>query len=64
MKFPFDINIEAKNQAEANQLIQAMVDLQTAALKKMTTTDFIEFAEKVKNKPTLIVGARLMVLKK
>jgi len=64
MKFPFDINIEAKNQDEANNLMQAMVDLKTAALKKMTTNDFIEFAEKVKLKPTLIVAAKFVVLKR
>jgi len=64
MKFPFDINIEAKNQDEANNLMQAMVDLKTAALKKMTTNDFIEFAEKVKLKPTLIVAAKYVVLKR
>jgi len=30
----------------------------------MTTNDFIEFAEKVKLKPTLIVAAKYVVLKR
>lgn len=64
MKFPYDINIEAKDITEANQLLQAMVDLQKAALKKMSTKEFIQFAERVKEKPLLIATAKMIVLRK
>jgi len=57
----FDVTIEAKNAAEASKVFKAMVDLQTTARKEMTTTEFIDFAAKVKAKPSQIKVAIMFV---
>jgi hypothetical protein len=61
MTFEFDVEIEAKNATEASKVYKAMVDLQTTARKEMTTTEFIEFAAKVKAKPSQIKVAKMFV---
>jgi hypothetical protein len=55
----FEVEIEAKNEAEAAKIFKAMKDLHKAARKEMTTLEFIDFAANVK--PSQIKLAKVFV---
>ena len=59
--FEYKVKIEANSDSEAKLVLTAMFDLMKSARKEMTTTEFIEFAAKVKAKPSQIKVAKMFV---
>jgi hypothetical protein len=59
--FEYKVKIEAQSDAEAKQILTAMFDLMKTTRKETSTKDFIEFAQKIKNRPSLISKAKLFI---
>jgi len=57
--YEYKVKIEANSDAEAKKILSAMFELMKAARKEMTTTEFIDFAAKVK--PSQIKTAKMFV---
>ncbi len=57
--FEYKVKIEANSDVEAKQILSAMFDLMKAARKEMNTSEFINFAAKVK--PSQIKTAKMFV---
>jgi hypothetical protein len=60
-KFDFTVMIEAENREEARLVLLSMFDIMKTIRKETTTKDFIEFAEKLKAKPSLVKKAKLFI---
>jgi hypothetical protein len=60
-KFDFTVMIEAENREEARLVLLSMFDIMKTIRKETTTKDFIEFAEKLKTKPSLVKKAKLFI---
>lgn len=59
--FEFKIKIEANNNDEAKEILQAMFDLMKTTRQELSTNDFIDFAKKIKNKPSLVRKAKFFI---
>lgn len=57
--FEFKVKIEANSNEEAKEILQAMFDLMKTTRQELTTLDFIDFAKKIKNKPSLVRKAKI-----
>jgi hypothetical protein len=59
--FEFKVKIEAENNDEARALLQAMFDLMKTTRSELSTADFIDFAKKIKSKPSLVRKAKMFI---
>ncbi len=59
--FEYKVKIEATTDIEAKQVLGAMFDLMKTTRQETSTKEFIEFAEKIKKKPSLIHKAKLFI---
>jgi hypothetical protein len=53
--------IEAETREEARLVLLSMFDIMKTIRKETTTKDFIDFAEKLKAKPSLVKKAKLFI---
>jgi hypothetical protein len=60
-KFDFSVLIEAENKEEARDVLQGMFDLMKTVRKETSTRDFIDFAQKIKEKPSLVKKAKMFI---
>ncbi len=60
-KFDFTVMIEAENREEARQVLLSMFDIMKTIRQETGTTDFIEFAGKLKAKPSLVKKAKFFI---
>lgn len=59
--FEFKVKIEANSQDEAREILQAMFDLMKTTRQELSTRDFIDFAKKIKAKPSLVNKAKMFI---
>ncbi|MBI4946373.1 MAG: hypothetical protein HY840_08230 [Bacteroidetes bacterium] len=59
--FEFKVKIEANSNEEAKEVLQAMFDLMKTTRQELSTKDFIDFAKKIKNKPSLVRKAKMFI---
>jgi hypothetical protein len=59
--FEFKVKIDAQNQNEAREVLQAMFDLMKTTRNELSTKDFIDFAKKIKEKPGLVRKAKMFI---
>jgi len=59
--FEFKVKIEAENNDEARALLQAMFDLMKTTRSELSTNEFIDFAKKIKAKPSLVRKAKMFI---
>ena len=59
--FEYKVKIEANTQDEAKEILQAMFDLMKTTRSELSTRDFIDFAKKIKAKPSLVKKAKLFI---
>jgi hypothetical protein len=59
--FEFKVKIEAENNDEARALLQAMFDLMKTTRSELSTAEFIDFAKKIKSKPSLVRKAKMFI---
>jgi len=59
--FEFKVKIEAENNDEARALLQAMFDLMKTTRSELSTAEFIDFAKKIKAKPSLVRKAKMFI---
>ena len=59
--FEFKVKIEANSNEEAKAILQAMFDLMKTTRQELSTKDFIDFAGKIKNKPSLVRKAKMFI---
>ena len=60
-KFDFTVIIEAENRDEARQVLLSMFDIMKTVRQETGTKDFIEFAGKLKAKPSLVKKAKFFI---
>jgi hypothetical protein len=60
-KFDFSVLIEAENREEARDVLQGMFDIMKTVRKETSTKDFIDFARKIKEKPSLVKKAKMFI---
>jgi hypothetical protein len=60
-KFDFTVIIEAENRDEARQVLLSMFDIMKTIRQETGTKDFIDFAGKLKAKPSLVKKAKLFI---
>jgi hypothetical protein len=60
-KFDFTVIIEAENRDEARQVLLSMFDIMKTIRQETGTKDFIEFAGRLKAKPSLVKKAKLFI---
>lgn len=60
-KFDFTVMIEAENREEARQVLLSMFDIMKTIRQETGTKDFIDFADKLKAKPSLVKKAKLFI---
>lgn len=60
--YEYKVKIEAENPEQAKQVLQAMFDLMKTVRAELSTEDFIRFATKIKNKPSLIHKAKFFLM--
>jgi hypothetical protein len=60
-KFDFTVLIEAESKEEARQVLLSMFDIMKTIRQETGTKDFIEFASKLKAKPSLVKKAKLFI---
>lgn len=60
-EYEFKVKIDARDINEAKEILQAMFDLMKATRHELSTKDFVEMAKKVKEKPSLILSAKLFI---
>jgi hypothetical protein len=59
--FEYKVKIEAQSPEEAKEILQAMFDLMKTTRQELSTRDFIEFASKIKKKPSLVKKAKMFI---
>jgi len=59
--FEFKVTIDAVSNAEAKEVLSAMFDLMKVTRKETSTKDFIEFAQKIKARPSQIIAAKMFI---
>lgn len=60
-RFDFTVIIEAENREEARDVLLAMFDIMKTIRKETSTKDFIDFGNKLKNKPSLVKKAKMFI---
>lgn len=60
-KFDFTVMIEAENREEARMVLLSMFDIMKTVRQETGTKDFIEFAGKLKAKPSLVKKAKFFL---
>ena len=55
--FEFKVKIQAKDNAEAKQILSALFDIK----KAVSTADLLVFAKAIKEKPSLVKKAKLFL---
>ena len=60
-KFDFTVMIEAENREEARLVLLSMFDIMKTIRQETGTQDFIDFAGKLKAKPSLVKKAKLFI---
>ena len=60
-KFDFTVMIEAENREEARMVLLSMFDIMKTIRKETGTRDFIDFAGKLKAKPSLVKKAKFFI---
>jgi hypothetical protein len=60
-KFDFMVLIEAENRDEAREVLLSMFDIMKTIRQETGTKDFIDFAHKLKTKPSLVKKAKLFI---
>jgi hypothetical protein len=60
-KFDFTVMIEAENREEAREVLLSMFDIMKTIRQETGTKDFIDFAGKLKAKPSLVKKAKLFI---
>lgn len=59
--YEYKVKIEASSPEEAKRILQAMFDLMKTTRKQTSTEEFIEFANKIQAKPSLIKKAKMFI---
>jgi hypothetical protein len=59
--YEYKVKIEAESPEEAKRVLQGMFDLMKTVRAELSTEDFISFASKIKNKPSLIHQAKFFL---
>jgi len=59
--FEFKVKIDADSNEEAKAILQAMFDLMKTTRSELSTEDFIDFAKKIKAKPSLVRKAKMFI---
>jgi hypothetical protein len=59
--FEFKVKIDADSNEEAKAILQAMFDLMKTTRNELSTEDFIDFAKKIKAKPSLVRKAKMFI---
>ena len=59
--FEYKVKIEANSPQEAKMILQAMFDIMKTTRKELSTADFIDFVDKIKNKPSLLNKAKMFI---
>jgi hypothetical protein len=59
--FEFKVKIDADSNEEAKAILQAMFDLMKTTRSELSTADFIDFAKKIKAKPSLVRKAKMFI---
>lgn len=59
--YEFKVKIEAKDNNQANELLQAMFDLMKTTRQQLSAQDFIDFSKKIKSNPKLINKAKMFI---
>lgn len=59
--FEFKVKIDAASNEEARAILQAMFDLMKTVRSELSTDDFIDFARKIKAKPSLVKKAKMFI---
>jgi len=59
--FDFKVKIDADSNEEAKAILQAMFDLMKTTRSELSTADFIDFAKKIKAKPSLVRKAKMFI---
>jgi hypothetical protein len=60
-KFDFTVIIEGENRDEARQVLLSMFDIMKTIRQETGTRDFIDFASKLKAKPSLVKKAKFFI---
>lgn len=60
--FEYKVKIEAESPEQAKDVLQAMFDLMKTVRNELSTPDFIRFAKKIKDNPSLIHKAKFFLL--
>ncbi len=60
-KFDFKVIIEAESNEEARQILLSMFDIMKTIRQETGTRDFIDFASKLKARPSLVKKAKLFI---
>lgn len=59
--FEFKVNIVAQSPEEAKAVLEAMFDVMKTTRNELSTADFIDFAKKIKAKPSLVRKAKMFI---
>jgi hypothetical protein len=59
--FEFKVKIEAESNEEARKVLSAMFDIMKTIRNETSTGEFIEFAGKLKAKPSLVRKAKMFI---
>jgi len=59
--FEFKVKIDADSNEEAKAILQAMFDLMKTTRSELSTAEFIDFAKKIKAKPSLVRKAKMFI---
>jgi hypothetical protein len=59
--FDFRVKVEAVNIDEARRVLSSMFDIMKTVRDETSTTEFIEFAEKLKAQPSLVKTAQMFI---
>jgi len=59
--YEYKVKIEADSPEQAKEVLQAMFDLMKTVRRELSTDEFISFASKIKNKPSLIHKAKFFL---
>ena len=59
--FDFTVKIEADTKEESREVILAMIDIMKTVRSETSTREFIEFATKLHEKPSLVKKAKFFM---
>ncbi len=59
--FEYKVKIEAESPEQAKEVLQAMFDLMKTVRGELSTPEFIQFAAKIKSKPSLVHKAKFFL---